>query len=143
MRTISNFHVVTSYLWSVVSCLYGELYLLSLLRLLSFLPSLKYFNKRRQIIILTHQLYAEDNILSSLILGTGHYLCRAGEEGKKEGGVQGYFRLARVGGGGLNFFIKKFRGVSSLIARYILRGVHWPIWVKQLNSRAQTIVVKQ
>ena len=29
-------------------------------------------------------------------------------------------------GGGLNFFIKKFRGVSSLIARYILTGVHWP-----------------
>ena len=141
MRTISNFNVVTSYLWSVVSCLYGELYLLSLLRLLSFLPSLKYFNKRRQIIILTHQLYAEDNILSSLILGTGHYLCRAGEEGKKEGGSKAISDWLE--GGGLNFFIKKFRGVSSLIARYILRGVHWPIWVKQLNSRAQTILVKQ
>ena len=33
---------------------------------------------------------------------------------------QGYFRLALCGG--LNVFIKKFRGVSSLIARYILRG---------------------
>ena len=42
------------------------------------------------------------------------------EEGIKKGG-QGYFKLATVGGGGLNFFfIKKFRGVSSLIARYIL-----------------------
>ena len=33
---------------------------------------------------------------------------------------------------GLNFFIKTFRGVSSLIARYILRGVHWPRWVKNI-----------
>ena len=37
---------------------------------------------------------------------------------------------------------------ASLIAKYILyiyilRGVHWPRWVKQLNSRAQTIYVKQ
>ena len=32
------------------------------------------------------------------------------------GGGQGYFRLAM---GGLNFFVKKFRGVSQLIARYI------------------------
>ena len=45
--------------------------------------------------------------------------------------------------GGLNFFMKTFKGVSSLIARYILRGVHWPRWVKQLNRRAQTIFVKQ
>ena len=30
-------------------------------------------------------MYAEDNILSSLILGTGHHLCRGGEEGKKKG----------------------------------------------------------
>ena len=45
--------------------------------------------------------------------------------------------------GGLNVFVKKFRGVSGLIARYILRGVHWPRWVKQLNRRAQTIFVKQ
>ena len=38
--------------------------------------------------------------------------------------------------GELNVFVTMFRGVSSLIARYILRGVHWPRWVKQLNSRA-------
>ena len=54
-----------------------------------------------------------------------------GREKRRVG--QGYFRLAR---GGLNFFTKKFNGVSSLIARYmyILRGVHWPRWVKQLYS---------
>ena len=46
-------------------------------------------------------------------------------------------------GEGLNFFIKKFRGVSKLIARYILTGFHWPRWIKQLNSREQTIYVKQ
>ena len=107
LQTISNFHVVTSYLWSVVSCLYGELYLLSLLRLLSFLPSLKYFNKRRQIIILTHQLYAEDNILSSLILGTSHYLCRAGEEGKKEGGGGSKAISDWLEGGGAKLFHKE------------------------------------
>ena len=56
------------------------------------------------------------------------------------GKSQGYFRLAR---GGLNFFMNMLRRVSSLIMRYILRGVHWPRWVKQLNSRAQTIFVKQ
>ena len=43
-----------------------------------------------------------------------------GEEG---GGVKA---ISDWLGGGLNFFIKKFRGVSSLVARYILRGVHWP-----------------
>ena len=59
---------------------------------------------------------------------------------KKRRGGQGYFSLAK---GGLHLFIKKFRGVSSLIESYILRGVHWPRWVKQLNSRAQTIFVKQ
>ena len=46
------------------------------------------------------------------------------------GGGQGYFRLARG-------------GVSSLIVRYILRGVYWPRWVKHLNGRVQTIYVKQ
>ena len=56
--------------------------------------------------------------------------------GGGRGADQGYFRLAR--GGANNFFIKKFREVSSLIARYILREVHWPKWVKQLNSTAQT-----
>ena len=67
------------------------------------------------------------------------------EEGrgkKRTGGDQGFFILAR-GGEGRNFFVKKFRGVSSLISRYILRGVHWQKWVKQLNSRAQTIYGKQ
>ena len=45
-------------------------------------------------------------------------------EGKKKGG-QGYFRLSRGGrGGGTNLFIKKFSGVSSLIARYISRGIY-------------------
>ena len=46
---------------------------------------------------------------------------------EKRWGDQGYFRLATVGdgGGGLNFFTKKFKGISSLIVRYILRGVHW------------------
>ena len=63
-----------------------------------------------------------------------------GGGGGGEGGVKA---ISDWLGGGLNFFIKKFRGVSSLIARYILRGVHWPRWVKQLNSRAQAIYVKQ
>ena len=50
-------------------------------------------------------------------LGTCHYLCRGeggggGRETLKRG--QDYFRLSR-GGGGLNVFIKKFRGVCSLI----------------------------
>ena len=73
-------------------------------------------------------------------LGTGHYLCRGGER-KKGGGS----RLFQIGyrGGGAKLFIKRFRGGSSLIARCILRGGHWPRWVKQLNSRAQTIYVKQ
>ena len=44
------------------------------------------------------------------LLGTARYLCRGGE-GKKMGG-QSYFRLARRGG--LNFFIKKFRGGQQL-----------------------------
>ena len=43
-------------------------------------------------------------------------------EGKKKG-CQGYFRLSR-GGEGTNLFIKKFSGVSSLIARYISRGIY-------------------
>ena len=64
-------------------------------------------------------------------------------EGEKRRRGQGYFRLAIGGRGGLNFFIKKFRGVTKLIARYILTGVHWPRWVRQLNSRALTIYVKR
>ena len=42
------------------------------------------------------------------------------------GGIQGYFRLARG-------------RVSSLIVRYILKGVHWLRWLKHLNGRVQTI----
>ena len=67
------------------------------------------------------------------LLGAGHYLCRGGG-GKKEGGVKAIPDGQE--GGRLYLFIKMFRGVSSLIARYILKGVHWPRWVKQLNSRA-------
>ena len=48
-------------------------------------------------------------------LVTGHYLCR-GWGGKKEGGVKVILDSQEEG---VNlFFIKKFRGVSSLIARY-------------------------
>ena len=68
-------------------------------------------------------------------------------EGEKKGGGggggQGYFRLARGGGGGLNFFIKKFRGGQQFEVYSIVRGVHWPRWVKQLNSRVQTLSVKK
>ena len=38
------------------------------------------------------------------------------------------FQIGYSGGRGWGakpFFIKKFRGVCSLIAKYILRGVHW------------------
>ena len=56
-----------------------------------------------------------------------------GGRAKKEGEVKAISDWLE---GGLNFFVKMFRGVSSLIARYILRGVHWPRWIKQLNSRA-------
>ena len=44
---------------------------------------------------------------------------------------------------GAKLFYKEVYGVSSLIARCILREVHWPRWVKRLNSRAQTIFAKQ
>ena len=51
------------------------------------------------------------------------------------GGEKVGSRLFQIGyRGGLNFFIKKFRGFTKLIARYVLTGVHWPRWVKQLNS---------
>ena len=68
-----------------------------------------------------------------------------GGGGRKEGGGggQGHFRLARGGGGGLNFFIKKFRGGQQYEVYSIVRGVHWPRWVKQLNRRVQTLSVKQ
>ena len=67
---------------------------------------------------------------------------RRGRE-KRRGG-QGYFRLAR-GGRGLNFFIKKLGGGGGqqFEVYSIVRGVHWPRWVKQLNSRVQTLSVKQ
>ena len=58
--------------------------------------------------------------------------------GGLEGGVKGISDWLE---GGAKLFYKEVKG--GLIARYILRGVHWPRWVKQLNSRAQTIYVKQ
>ena len=45
--------------------------------------------------------------------------------------------------GGLNFFIKTFRGGQQFEVYSILRGIHWPRWVKQLNSRVQALSVKQ
>ena len=75
------------------------------------------------------------------LLGAGHYLSR-GEREKKKGGSR-LFHIGWRRGGGLNFFIKMFSGVSSLNARYISKGVHWPRWVKHLNSRVQIIYVKQ
>ena len=75
-----------------------------------------------------------------LLINKGPVIIYVEEGGKKGGGGQGFLRLTR---GGINFLIRKLRGISSLIARYILRGVHWPRWVKQLNSRVQTIYVKQ
>ena len=65
-----------------------------------------------------------------------------GGKEKKKGGGGGVKAISDWLAGGLNLFIKKFRGVSGLIASYIQRGIHWPRWVKQLNSRAQTIFVK-
>ena len=68
------------------------------------------------------------NLFPSEILGichkgTGHHLCRGGGmEGKKEGGFKAISDWLE---GRLNFFIKKFRGVNSLITGHILRGVHW------------------
>ena len=45
-----------------------------------------------------------------------------GGEGKKRGGVKAISDWPEVGGGGgLNFFIKKFRVVSSWITRYNLQ----------------------
>ena len=72
------------------------------------------------------------------LLGQVIIYVEGGKE-KKKGGVKA---ISDWLAGGLNLFIKKFRGVSSLIASYIQRGIHWPRWVKQLNSRAQTIFVK-
>ena len=61
---------------------------------------------------------------------------RRGREKKKGGG--GVKVISDwLEGGGLNFFIKKFRGGQQFdyeIMRYILRGVHWPRWVKQFNK---------
>ena len=72
-------------------------------------------------------------------LGTGHYLCRGGGGGG--GGVKAISDWLE--GGGLNFFIKKFRGGQQFEVYSIVRGVHWPRWVRQLNSRVQTLSVKQ
>ena len=60
--------------------------------------------------------YKKSTFLPQYVEGAG--------EGKKRRWGQGYFRLAI--GGRLNFFIKKFREVSKLMAKYILTGVHWP-----------------
>ena len=77
-------------------------------------------------------------ILGICYQGTGHHLCMgAGGGGKKKGGG-GVKATSDWLEAGLNLFIKKFRGVNSLIARHI-----WPRWLKHLNSRAQTIYVKQ
>ena len=67
-----------------------------------------------------------------------------GGGGRKEGGG-GVKAISDwlEGGGGLNFFIKKFRGGQQFEVYSIVRGVHWPRWVKQLNSRVQTLSVKQ
>ena len=53
--------------------------------------------------------------------------------------ILGLFQIGYGGGGGGGGDFS----LSKLIARYILTGVYWPRWVKQLNSRAQTIYVKQ
>ena len=77
-------------------------------------------------------------------LETGHYLCRGGwGEGEKKGGGGKAISDWLEGGGGLNFFIKNFRGDQQFEVYSIVRGVHWPRWVKQLNSRVQTLSVKQ
>ena len=95
-------------------------------------------------------LYQLKKSLHSL-LGQVIIYVEGGKEKKRGGGGGRLFQGGEGGGvtaisdwraGGLNLFIKKFRGVSSLIASYIQRGIHWPRWVKQLNSRAQTIFVK-
>ena len=56
------------------------------------------------------------------VLGTGHYVRRGGREKKGGRAGKGYFRLAREGGG-LNFFIKKFRGGPQFDRKvYFKRG---------------------
>ena len=87
-------------------------------------------------IILTDLFSSE--ILGICYQGTGHHLCMGGGGREKEGG-RGVKATSDWLEQGLNFFIKKFRGGNSLIARHIFRGVNWPRWLKQLNSRAQTI----
>ena len=58
-----------------------------------------------------------------------------GGEKKKNGGSR-LFQIGYRMGGGLNVFLKNFRVVWKLIARYMLTGVHSPRWVLQLNSGA-------
>ena len=65
--------------------------------------------------------------------GTSQYLGRGGGGKRKKKRGQGYIRLPRGGWLVKTFLKRSFRGISTLIARYILRGVHWPRWVKQLN----------
>ena len=64
-----------------------------------------------------------------------------GREKRRGGGVKAISDWLE--GRGLNFFIKKFRGGKQFEVNSIVGGVHWPIWVKQLNSRVQTLSVKQ
>ena len=61
------------------------------------------------------------------------------EGGREKKKGQGYFRLARRG---LNFFIKKFGGICSLIARYI-NFKRAPLAKLGKVCRVQTICVKQ
>ena len=61
-----------------------------------------------------------DNRDRSLVMERG--------EGRKERGVKAM--SDSLEDGAKPFFIKKFTGISSLIARYILRGgVHWPSYI--------------
>ena len=49
-----------------------------------------------------------------------------------EGGGSRLFKIRKRRG--LNVFIKKFREVSSLIARYILRRVHWLSYIVECKQ---------
>ena len=64
-------------------------------------------------------LYQLKKSLHSLFGPVIIYVEGGGEEKKKGGGVKAISDWLE---GGVNLFIKKFRGVSSLIASYILRG---------------------
>ena len=51
------------------------------------------------------------------------------------------------GGGAAKLFCKEVGGGGGGGQQFevysIVRSVHWPRWVKQLNSRVQTLSVKQ